>query len=224
VNDPITVPTDDKPLDPNNVVKGKLSNMADVLGTGPSTLRRSQAQVTDMKVKARAISKADALSIDQSALLGADVDTTRELLALFLRSKMREAEEVCIEKDPEGNHLYLQVAYCIFQALKVSWDSRAEDVNQADRQGMMTFDANDLSTALEISKNVQVMATALRKPSDGLMSRFGSLVKSGAGVQRLKGMSVMERHAELVYAESSLFKALLAIIAGGDWFGMIREA
>jgi hypothetical protein len=89
---------------------------------------------------------------------------------------------------------------------------------------MMTFDANDLSTALEISKNVQVMATALRKPSDGLMSRFGSLVKSGAGVQRLKGMSVMERHAELVYAESSLFKALLAIIAGGDWFGMIREA
>jgi hypothetical protein len=120
VNDPITVPTDDKPLDPNNVVKGKLSNMADVLGTGPSTLRRSQAQVTDMKVKARAISKADALSIDQSALLGADVDTTRELLALFLRSKMREAEEVCIEKDPEGNHLYLQVAYCIFQALKVS--------------------------------------------------------------------------------------------------------
>ncbi|KAI9638385.1 uncharacterized protein MKK02DRAFT_22987 [Dioszegia hungarica] len=121
---------------------------------------------------------------------------------------MREAEEVCIEKDPEGNHLYLQVAYCIFQALK----------------GMMTFDANDLSTALEISKNVQVMATALRKPSDGLMSRFGSLVKSGAGVQRLKGMSVMERHAELVYAESSLFKALLAIIAGGDWFGMIREA
>lgn len=88
----------------------------------------------------------------------------------------------------------------------------------------MTFDANDLSTALEISKNVQVMATALRKPSDGLMSRFGSLVKSGAGVQRLKGMSVMERHAELVYAESSLFKALLAIIAGGDWFGMIREA
>lgn len=88
----------------------------------------------------------------------------------------------------------------------------------------MTFDAADLATALEISKNVQIMATTLRKPSDGLMSRFGSLVKTGAGIQRFKTMTVMERHAELVFAESSLFKAMLAIIAGGDWFGMIREA
>jgi hypothetical protein len=65
----------------------------------------------------------DMHSIDQTAVLGADVDTTRELLVLFLRSQMREAEEVCQRKDPDGVHLYLQVAYCIFQAIKVGWMS-----------------------------------------------------------------------------------------------------
>jgi hypothetical protein len=34
----------------------------------------------------------------------------------------------------------------------------------------------------------------------------------------------LERHAELVYAETSLMKALLAIIAGGDWLGLVKEA
>lgn len=89
---------------------------------------------------------------------------------------------------------------------------------------MMTFDADDLTNALDICRNIHVTATALRKPSDGLFSRVGGLVRPGAGVQRIKTMSLIERHAELVYAESSLMKAMLAIIAGGDWMGLIREA
>lgn len=95
------------------------STEKDILGTGPSTLRRSTAAITEVSVKARHIDKAGLFAIDQSAVLGQDVDTTRELLVLFLRSQMREAEEVCLEKDPDCNHLYLQVAYCIFQAIKV---------------------------------------------------------------------------------------------------------
>jgi len=49
-------------------------------------------------------------------------------------------------------------------------------------------------------------------------------VKAGAGVARVKQMTNLERHAELVYAETSLMKALLAIIAGGDWLGLVKEA
>ncbi len=88
----------------------------------------------------------------------------------------------------------------------------------------MTFDADDLTNALDICRNIHVTATALRKPSESIMSRVGGLVKSGSAVQRVKAMTLIERHAELVYAESSLMKAMLAIIAGGDWMGLIREA
>ena len=93
-----------------------------------------------------------------------------------------------------------------------------------DLQGMMTFDSNDLANALEICRSTSTTATALRKPSDSIVSRLGGLVRSGAGVQRVKQMTALERHAELVYAETSLMKAMLAIIAGGDWLGLIREA
>jgi len=88
----------------------------------------------------------------------------------------------------------------------------------------MTFDSNDLGNALEITRGTAVVATALRKPNDSLVTRLGGLVKAGAGVARVKQMTNLERHAELVYAETSLMKALLAIIAGGDWLGLVKEA
>ncbi len=88
----------------------------------------------------------------------------------------------------------------------------------------MTFDSEDLANALEICKATSITASALRKASDGMISRIGGLVRAGAGVQRVKAMTVLERHAELVYAEMSLMKAMLAIVSGGDWLGLVREA
>ena len=88
----------------------------------------------------------------------------------------------------------------------------------------MTFDSHDLANALELCKATSTVASALRKPSDSIVTRIGGLVRSGAGVQRVKEMTVLQRHAELVYAETSLMKAMLAIIAGGDWLGLVREA
>ena len=88
----------------------------------------------------------------------------------------------------------------------------------------MTFDSQDLTSALEICKGTSVTAAALRKPSDSIVSRIGGLVRPGAGLHRVKTMTILERHAELVYAETALMKAMLAIIAGGDWLGLVREA
>ena len=88
----------------------------------------------------------------------------------------------------------------------------------------MTFDSVDLANALEICKATSVTASALRKPAEGMITRLGGLVKAGAGVQRIKSMTVLERHAELVFAETSLMKAMLAIVSGGDWLGLVREA
>ncbi|ORY33728.1 hypothetical protein BCR39DRAFT_518906 [Naematelia encephala] len=195
-------------LDKTNVDKGAVATGGDVSGTGKSTIQRTLPTSSETKVRRREASKAHALSIDQAAILAQDIDTCREILMLFLTSRMKEAEDLCFEKDPDGNRLYLQSAHGIIQALK----------------GMMTFDSHDLANALEICKNLSVTASALRKPSDSIVSRLGGLVRTGAGVQRVKAMTVLERHAELVYAETSLMKAMLAIVSGGDWLGLVKEA
>ena len=37
-------------------------------------------------------------------------------------------------------------------------------------------------------------------------------------------MSTVERHAELIYAETLFEKALLGIVYSGDWLAFIKEA
>ncbi|WVR05111.1 hypothetical protein IAU60_002123 [Kwoniella sp. DSM 27419] len=192
-------------IEPTNVQKGTIAQTGDVSGTGPSTIRRNIPNAAKTKVVRHVEgSKAGALAVDQDASLGPDIETCRHALSLFLTSHMKEAEDYCEDKG-EGHHLYLQSASGILQALK----------------GMMTFDSVDLLNALEITKATAVTASALRRPTDSIVSRF---VRSGAAVARVKSMTPLERHAELVYAETSLMKALLAIVSGGDWLGLIREA
>ena len=84
----------------------------------------------------------------------------------------------------------------------------------------MTFDPDDLTVALDICRGTSVTATALRRPSDSIVTRVSGFVRSGVAVARVRQMTVLERHAELVYAETTLMKALLAIVSGGDWFGL----
>jgi hypothetical protein len=88
--------------------------------TGPSTIHRTRATHRETRIRKRvASSKADALRVDQVALLPGDVDTCREALTLFLTSKMREAEEILVEKDPDGNRLYLMSGHALLEGLKV---------------------------------------------------------------------------------------------------------
>jgi hypothetical protein len=102
---------------------GPVIDSEDVLGTGPSTMRRTKhARITQV-VRHLHSSKESALSIDQNALLAPDLDTCREALTLFLTSQMQKAEHLCTEKDPDANHLYLLSAGGIIQALKVSHPS-----------------------------------------------------------------------------------------------------
>ena len=92
----------------------------DVLGTGPSTMRRTKhARITQV-VRQLHSSRESALSVNQNGVLAQDLDTCREALTLFLTSQMQKAEKLCTDKDPEANHLYLLSAGGIIQALKVS--------------------------------------------------------------------------------------------------------
>lgn len=90
----------------------------DVLGTGPSTIRRTKPSAGETKVRRRT-AKSHALDFDQAESLATDIDICRQILTLFLTSKMKEAEDMCFETDPDGNHLYLISAHGIINGLKV---------------------------------------------------------------------------------------------------------
>jgi hypothetical protein len=146
-------------------------------------------------------------SQEQATTLQEDVDMCRRIIHLFLTSRMKEAENVVYTQDPDGQHMYLQNAAAVIQCIK----------------GMMTFEAADLNTALDIAKRTSALAHSLRKTHVGLFSKMAGVVR-GNTVATIAGMSLLEKHAELVFAESLLIKAVLGIVAGGDWVGLIKEA
>lgn len=144
----------------------------------------------------------------QAECLDADIVKCQEIIHLFLTSRMREAEAKALAADPDGSHMYIGNASCVIQAIK----------------SMMTFDEDDLQAALEIAKITSALAHSLRKSAGGVTSRLAGLVRSGAQTAHIKSMNKVQKHAELVYAETLLIKAVLGIVAGGDWVGLIKEA
>ena len=109
-------------LTKNNVKKGARADTSDVLGTGPSIVHRTRPLVSETKVRKRTLAKMKHPDPkEQSAALANDIDICREVLRLFLTSHMKEAEDLCFEKDPEGNRLYLISAQGIINALKVGF-------------------------------------------------------------------------------------------------------
>ncbi|KAI0085514.1 hypothetical protein BDY19DRAFT_438314 [Irpex rosettiformis] len=140
-----------------------------------------------------------------------DIDGICYALRLFLASHMLEAEEYCNKCDPQKERLYFATGYGLIQCVK----------------GLMSFEDEDLLAAISHVKHGNVVAQQHRKRTAALPTRLvglvvGSLNTSGVGF--IKSMTVVERHAELVYAESLFEKALIGIAYSGDWLAFIKEA
>ena len=76
-------------------------------------------------------------------------------------------------------------------------------------------------------KHGNTVASQHRKKTAYLPTRLVGRVFKGlntSGVGWYKSMTPMERHAELVYAESLFEKALLGIVYSGDWLAFVKEA
>lgn len=144
----------------------------------------------------------------QSECLDSDIKKCQEIIHLFLTSRMREAEALALAADPDGQHMYIGNASCVIQAIK----------------SMMTFDIDDLKAALEISRITSALAHSMRKSAGGVTSRLAGMVRSGTQTAHIKSMNKVQKHAELIYAETLLIKAVLGIVAGGDWVGLVKEA
>jgi hypothetical protein len=74
------------------------------------------------------------------------------------------------------------------------------------------------------TKHGNTIANEHRKKTASLPFRLASYVTGSTGVNWIKSMTAVERHAELVYAESLFEKALLGIVYSGDWLAFIKEA
>ncbi|KAG5634747.1 hypothetical protein H0H81_000907 [Sphagnurus paluster] len=139
---------------------------------------------------------------DPSEALG-DVPGARYALHLFLSSHMLESEEYCHKSDESKERLYFTTGYGLIQCVK----------------GLMSYADEDLISGINHTRHGNYIAGQHRKK----VGFFGSIL-GGSSTAFIRSMTPVERHAELVYAESLFEKALLGIVYSGDWLAFIKEA
>ena len=91
----------------------------------------------------------------------------------------------------------------------------------------LTLVLQDLLAGIAHTKRGNLIADQHRKKQAFLGSRIAGYVVSTlhpSSIGFIKGMTDVERHAELVYAESLYEKAILGIVYSGDWLAFIKEA
>ncbi|THU87099.1 hypothetical protein K435DRAFT_782606 [Dendrothele bispora CBS 962.96] len=140
-----------------------------------------------------------------------DIPGVSYALELFLASKMVESENYCNQNDEKKERLYFATGYGLIQCVK----------------GLMSYEDEDLLSGIEHTKQGNLIAMKHRKKAASITSRLAGYVVSSLnshGVGFIKSMTDVERHAELVYAESLFEKALLGIVYSGDWLAFIKEA
>jgi Iml2/Tetratricopeptide repeat protein 39 len=84
------------------------------------------------------------------------------------------------------------------------------------------FLSQDIAAAISIVKHANVIASQHRKRGS-FTSKLASFVTSPS-VPFVKSMNPIERHAELIFAETMFEKAVLGIVYSGDWLQFIKEA
>ncbi|PPQ91091.1 hypothetical protein CVT25_013129 [Psilocybe cyanescens] len=144
-----------------------------------------------------------------------DIPDVSYALELFLSSKMLESEAYLEAQDESMERLYVATGFGLIQCVK----------------GLMSYEDPDLLSGIAHTKHGNHIASLHRKKAAFLGSRVAGYVVSSVSsalspgsVQWIKSMTDVERHAELVYAESLFEKALLGIVYSGDWLAFIKEA
>jgi hypothetical protein len=135
-----------------------------------------------------------------------DIQQVQKAIDLFLNSDFSNAEKFL--KTKYCKTLYYTFGYATILFLK----------------SVMTFDQADIHDCSVALENSVELASMLRKPQGIMSSLTGYLTGKGAKeVNHLKSMNKLERHAELVYAESFLIKALLSLVTDTNMVAFIRE-
>ena len=142
----------------------------------------------------------------EEAEMREDIKVARGALHLFLNSRMFEAEEIIAKY--ADRKLYYALGDALIAVIK----------------GVMTFEPVDLAQAISYCKDSLYISSLLRKPSNSV-ANFGRFVRgTGQSPSGMASMNIVQRHAELIYAESLLLKAVMGILYSGDFFAFVSEA
>ncbi|KZW03062.1 hypothetical protein EXIGLDRAFT_728589 [Exidia glandulosa HHB12029] len=165
----------------------------------------SSKETTTLKPKGVAWTKPAGPYAQERAL--DDLPAVHHALVLFLESQMLESEAFIRENDEKLERLYSATGIGLIDVIR----------------GLMSFEDKDLAHAIASLKHGAQIAQQHRKPLP-FASRLAGLVLGSSGVNHVRGMTDVQRHAELVYAESLLEKAVVGIVYSGDWLQFIKEA
>ncbi|SPO23054.1 uncharacterized protein UTRI_01732 [Ustilago trichophora] len=173
----------------------------------PTDTRARTDTTAAVQAKAARVAKLTASDVRITPTeLRQDIEVARKALDLFLNSRMIEAERIIQEY--ADSRLYYALGYALIATIK----------------GFMTFEPADLAIAISLCKDALTIANLLRKPSSAV-SNFGRFVRgTGQSPTALAQMDEVQTHAELVYAEAVLLKAVLGIAYAGDFFAFVSEA
>ncbi|KAK0191720.1 hypothetical protein F5146DRAFT_929724 [Armillaria mellea] len=139
-----------------------------------------------------------------------DISAIAYTLDLFIASQMVESEEYCSKGDSNRERMYFCIGYGLIQCIKA----------------VMSYDDNDIVAAMGHTKHATMVASKHRKVSSFTSRLAGYLVPSlhTTGIGLVQSMTPVERHAELIYAESIFERSMLAVIYSGDWLAFVKEA
>ncbi|KAI9336349.1 hypothetical protein BDR26DRAFT_864962 [Obelidium mucronatum] len=161
----------------------------------PSFLSGGSARLSKKQI---AQLKADAT--DEKIL--EDIVEVEASLEMFLNSQFRDAEASLIPK--YGRSLYFTEGVALLRTLRA----------------VMTFDPDDMSLALE---SLSYAAEKERVAYFGMLSGAANAVTGSKDPNYLNGMTRVQKHAELVYAECSCMQSLLTLISNTNLVNFVKE-
>lgn len=128
-----------------------------------------------------------------------DLGTVHTVMDLFLDSRMLEAEEICVVN--AGTRLYKAAGMSLINFVKA----------------YMTFESNDIQTAIHCCKHTAAMASLLRKKHG-----VGKFIQNKKTFYR--SMTFVQLHAEILFAESTLLVNVLRITKARGGIGLLKQA
>ncbi|KAK0570138.1 hypothetical protein OC861_000280 [Tilletia horrida] len=128
-----------------------------------------------------------------------DLALVRSAMSLFLNSRMQEAEDICIQN--ADKRLYKAVGMALINTVKA----------------LLTFEPQDFINAINCNKHSMNIASLLRR-------KKGARKVIGNSQSNLRAMNLVQLHAELIFAECQVLKAVLGIFYAGDLLAMVRNA
>ncbi|CAO3650369.1 unnamed protein product [Cunninghamella blakesleeana] len=131
-----------------------------------------------------------------------DIKLVEKAMDCFYDSRIQEAENLLSNKS--GIYVSLGKAFILFL------------------KSMMTFQESDIKSTHEALKETIHLAAQLRK-KEGWMNSLSSLWQQKNPITHLQSMTIIEKHAELIYAEAYLLKAILSIIHDESILSFVRE-